>query len=209
MGLMLCWCGNDEVDRLPFLDDDGVARIEVICHGSVHGGECVSSTYKDPNAPLQPKSSDAGGLPLVHRLGVYDKLVETVDAVAEELRRPAEYGVVEHHFAYRYPDTYRDLGERFGHVATHGSKHYTLSAYLGLMLGNLSRQDLVLWLPSRGTGRWDYNDDISAWSSVEVGVSEPILSWADFATASGFDPQDWPAEEFLPAVGGDEPEVGQ
>lgn len=199
MTRLVCYCGNDEVETVPYLDDDGTPMLSVRCEGPAHGGERARSEYKDPDAPPPPKAM-APGAPLVHQLGVYDKLEDTVRGVSAEFSRPVEYGVVEHHFAYAYPETYRELGERFGHVATHGSKHYTLSAYLGLMLGNLTRQDRVRWWPTHGTGRWDYDADISGWSTLDIDRPGEMLSWAEFAGMKGFSPQDWPAREFLPEV---------
>ena len=184
-------CGEpSELKILRFFDDDGRARIRITCELIVHE-EPVVQEIDDPDIPRAAELTPTDGL--VHDLDLYTKLAEVIAG----LKQPAEYGVVEHHFAMAYPEDYRTLWRRYGHVATHGPKRYTLSAYLARMLGNLTRHGSVAHLPSTGTGRWAYDQDVSAWSHP-ARTNEPLLSWHEYATNSGIDPHDWPAAEQLP-----------
>lgn len=189
-------CGESKrVERRHFLDDDGKQKVELTCDLFVHE-EAVVHVFDDPDAP--PSSIGAGGEGLVHDLELYDKLVEIVYGFAS----PVEYGVVEFGFAGTYPGDYEALWRRFGHVHTHGSKRYTLSSYLGGLLGTLSREGSVSHLWTVGTGRWVYNDQVSAWSHP-ARADEPIVSWVDYASSEGIDPETWPPLSTFPRVTGE------
>ena len=184
-------CGaSSELEILRFFDDDGRARVRITCRLIVHE-EPVVQEIDDPDIPRASELTPADGL--VHDLDLYAKLEEVVAG----LKQPAEYGVVEHHFAAAYPDDYRTLWNRYGHVATHKSKRYTVSAYLARLLGNLTRHGSVAHLPSTGTGRWAYDQDVSAWSHP-ARTNEPLLSWHEYATTNNIDPNDWPATADFP-----------
>jgi hypothetical protein len=108
-------CGEaSDLEILRFFDDDGRARIRLTCTVIVHE-EPVVTELDDPAIPRASELTPADGL--VHDLDLYTKLEEIIAG----LRQPAEYGVVEHHFALAYPDDYRTLWNRYGHVATHGA----------------------------------------------------------------------------------------
>ena len=184
-------CGaSSELEILRFFDDDGRARIRITCRLIVHEQPVVQE-IEDPDIPRASELSPSDGL--VHDLDLYNKLEDVV----HRLDQPAEYGVVEHHFAMAYPDEYLTLWRKHGHVATHGSKRYTVSAYLSRLLGNLTRHGSVAHRSCVGTGRWAYNSGVSAWASPHR-ADQPILSWEDFARANGWDPHDWPAADQLP-----------
>lgn len=186
-------CGESErVTLRRFIGDDGVPRVELTCDTIVHG-EPVVALFEDPDLPKS--SIGAGGDALVHELELYAKLVEAVFAFDS----PVEYGVVEHVLAASHPDTYRELWDRHGHVETHGAKSYTLSVYLSSLLGTLSREGSLAHLTTEATGRWGYNDEISAWSHPDR-ADEPVLSWAAYAEQQGIDPDSWPATADLPKV---------
>ncbi|MDX1620322.1 MAG: hypothetical protein R3320_04990 [Nitriliruptorales bacterium] len=175
--------------------DDGTPQLLVRCR---QHDPPVEQLLDDPEAPAPPKrkSSTGGGdrdEPLVHQLGLYDKLAEVI----EQFDQPVEYGVVEYHFAYAHPEDYLKLYREFGHVHKDGPRKYSLSSYLSRLLGNLSRQDRVVHHPSVGTGRWAYNQDLSAWSPPGDAAGRPIRSWEDFARANDLDPEIWPALELL------------
>lgn len=103
------------------------------------------------------KAQPPASAPLVQKLGLYEKFT----AIVGRFDTPVEYGVVEYEFAYAHPDDYRTLCGRFGHRAIEQGREYTASAYLGRMLGNLWRHGKVRYPPTKGTGRWAYDTDIS------------------------------------------------
>jgi hypothetical protein len=185
-------CGeSSNVEVIPFLDDEGRAKIRLTCRLIVHE-EPVVQEFDDPSVPRGAQLTPADGL--VHDLDLYSKL----ETIVLGLEQPSEYGIVEHHFAYAHPDDYVTLWRRYGHVATHGSKRYTLSAYLSRLLGNLTRHGSIGHRGCRGTGRWAYNADISAWANPNR-ADGPLLTWAAFAKEHGWSPDAWPAVELLPA----------
>lgn len=184
-------CGESKkVELVPFLDDDGRPKVQLTCRLIVHEDPVVV-VYDDPTVPKASSLTPADGL--VHDLDLYDKL----ESVVMKLERPAEYGIVEHLFAHEYPHDYIALWRKFGHVATHGPRRYTVSAYLARLLGNLWRHGSVRYLPSHGTGRWANNDDISAWANPSR-ADHPIESWAEFSKRGGWDAGEWPATVLLP-----------
>ena len=185
-------CGEStNVETVPFIDDEGRAKIRLTCGLIVHE-EPVVIEFDDPSVPAAGDLTPASGL--VHDLDLYTKL----EAIVRSLPQPSEYGVVEHLFAHEHPDDYTTLWRRYGHVATHGPTAYTVSAYLSRLLGTLWREGAIAHRRCRGTGRWAYNATISAWADPNRSDG-PVLSWADFAQQQGWDPQSWPATALLPA----------
>lgn len=182
-------CGEQKRLQIVRFYDDG-PKVQLICEVIVHE-EPLVSVMDDPDAP----NLQAGEETLVGQLDLYAKLEETVAS----LNAAAEHGVVEHLFAERFPHDYQTLWERFGHVATHGSKHYTLSAYLGRLLGTMSQQGIVTHVPFHGTGRWAYDTDIGGWRHAST-RSEERVTWESFAVSRGIDPQEWPATADFPDV---------
>ena len=193
-------CGeSNKVEVEAYRDDSGRAKVRLTCRLVVHE-EPVVQVFDDPDVATGADLTPANGL--VHDLDLYTKLEDIVLG----LERPSEYGIVEHLFATAHSDDYVRLWRKFGHVATHGSKHYTLSSYLGALLGNLSRHGAVTYLPSHGTGRWAYNTDISAWANPSRSDG-PTLTWAQYAADGGWDRDSWPATELLPTHELDTPDA--
>lgn len=154
---MLCavCAEEDQLEVIRILADDATPQLLLRC---TRHRPPFEQTIDDPETPRP--SSHARGSPLrvvglVHQLNLYDRLAETVAT----FDRPVEYGVVEHHFAYAYPDDYRELYREFGHVHMDGSLRFSLSAYLSRLLGNLTRQGRVQHHQTMGTGRWSYNNE--------------------------------------------------
>jgi hypothetical protein len=196
------YCNECEwTSAAPGLSDEGSPLLVLRCDNDQHPHPPTWS-FPDPDvpAPAAAKTGSSGaGQPLVHQLGLYDKLVDVV----QRFDRWVEYGIVEHEFAHAYPDVYRELVHRMGHVATDGHKQWTASAYLARMLGNLTRTGDVVYRPSHGTGRWAYNSDISAWRPPQAADTSDVLSWAGYATEQGMDPDTWPALEGYVTEGND------
>lgn len=191
-GKLICpRCGEAKnVELLPFLDDDGRPKVQLTCRLIVHE-EPVVVIYDDPTVPKGSDLTPADGL--VHDLKLYDKL----ESIVMKLERPAEYGIVEHLFAHEHPDEYVTLWRRYGHVHTHGSRRYSVSAYLSRLLGNLWRHGSIAYMPTQGTGRWAYNADISAWANP-ARTDGPITTWVEFSEEGGWSPASWPAGSLLP-----------
>lgn len=186
-------CGERErVTLRKFIADDGRPQVELTCDTIVHG-EPVVALFDDPDLPSS--SIGAGGDSLVHELELYSKLI----GIIYDFDQPVEYGIVEHLLAERHRDVYTTLWERHGHVDTHGSKSYTLSAYVSSLLGTLSREGSLAHLTTEATGRWDYNAEISAWGHPDRADAE-VLSWASYAESQGIDPHTWPATADYPEV---------
>jgi hypothetical protein len=176
-----------EIER--FTTVDGRRRIRLVCHCIVHA-EPLIFEYDAPERSRRMRRPEGG---LVGELDLYAKLEEVVNG----LPSMAEHGVIEHLFAHAYPEDYVDLWRRFGHVATHGARKYTVTVYLGLLLGKLGRERAVARRSVPATGIWSYNTTISAvgpWRSKDGAA----LSWERFATEQGIDPNTWPAIGLLP-----------
>ncbi len=43
----------------------------------------------------------------------------------------------------------------------------------------------------KGTGRWRYNNPASYWAVAVAEPSTESLTWAEFATSAGLDPETW------------------
>lgn len=91
------------------------------------------------------------------------------------------------------------MADRWSHNVLPDSGAYTLSTYIALALGRLDRLGEVRYWPSHGTGRWEYDSDISAWSAPYIVSPEPMLTWEEFA-AELEDESEWPAARFMPAT---------
>jgi hypothetical protein len=184
-------CGESStVEVLPFLDDEGRAKIRLTCRLIVHEQPVVHE-FDDPSVPSAAELTPADGL--VHDLDLYTKLEDVVRG----LDGPVEYGIVEHRFAAEYPDDFLKLWRRYGHVGTHRSKRYTVSAYLSRLLGNLARHGVVAHQSCRGTGRWAYNSDVSAWANPSRAAG-PVLSWVQYADQHGWSHDAWPTIAVIP-----------
>lgn len=183
-------CGDyQDVEITRFTSADGTRMVQLVCRCIVHE-EPLEVLYATD--ALTPRASlpDGG---LVGELDLYAKLAEVVGG----LSAVSEHGVVEHHFAHAYPDDYVLLWRRFGHVATHGPLKYTVTKYLGMLLGTLGRERAFARRRVPATGIWSYNTTISAvgpWAMQDG----PVLSWEVFALQEGFDPNSWPAVALLP-----------
>jgi hypothetical protein len=144
------------------------------------------------------------GATLVSQMELYDKLLDSLDAAVAVVGGRVEYGIVEHHFAELYPDDYRTLHAKMGHISVDHPMKSTLSGYLAQLLGRLSGRDEIEYWPSHGTGYWNYNTTISSWS-LPGGASATTTSWAQYCGQLGCSQWAWPAARVL--LGADAPEV--
>lgn len=129
------------------------------------------STWLSPPPP--PADAEPSGI--AAELG----LAAEIPAVLKQFEgRWVEYGVFEHAYAISHPEDWADLMSRYSHTAVKG-KRYTVSAFLGAALGNLSRHGAVCFHPGPATGRWSYNSTISWWSLPPEPEWSGRLSWED------------------------------
>jgi hypothetical protein len=136
-----------------------------------------------------------GGTGIMAQLGVYDGIKEALG------RRPGEwleFAVLEHLYAEVDHEAYRELVERYGHVALKPDTH-TASWMLGRAAWALQGEgELVNRRMIRGTGRWSYLSPTHAWAVAGTPENAPIVTWEAFANEHGFDPQTHPAIDWRP-----------
>ncbi len=79
------------------------------------------------------------------------------------------------------PEDWHFLVDRYSHTAV-AAKRYTVSAFLGGVLGRLWRNGAVGGISGAATGRWSYNRTTGYWALFPEPDHDRRLSWAD----SGF-----------------------
>lgn len=151
-------------------DDVGTEFTCELVSGHVHHGP-----FTWAQAPEPPAGTHIGGL--AEELGL---AVELPAALKRYEGRWVEYGVLEAAYATAQPTDWAGLVARYGHTAIH-AKRYSASAYLGLILGQLSKNGAIELRFGPATGRWNYNSQVSY-----VALS-PAPDWDDKLTweASG------------------------
>lgn len=92
-----------------------------------------------------------------------------------------EYGILERAYALAHPQDWQFLMDRYSHTAV-AAKRYTVSAFLGGVLGRLWRRGVVASMTGEATGRWQYNRTTGYWALFPEPDRRHRLSWAD----SGF-----------------------
>lgn len=105
---------------------------------------------------------------------------------ARHLRRPApllqargpyvEYGVVEHRYATAHPDNYKHLVGLYSHTGFKKPIEYSASAFIGSAIGKLGRDGLLVRVPCRATGCWNYNGMLHGWALPPGPGSEEVLT---------------------------------
>jgi hypothetical protein len=116
-------------------------------------------------------------------LGLYDDLPACLAAGEPWV----EYGVVEYRYSKRRPTTYERLLRDYGHTRI-AHKPYTASAFIAAALGRLSDAGVVALQFGPATGYWSYNGTISYWALPPAPPTDALISWKDWATAAGLDP---------------------
>ncbi|WP_209716512.1 hypothetical protein [Marmoricola sp. OAE513] len=140
--------------------------------------ECTEPVHPDGHATyewladLSPAAADGLG-------GLADEL--SLGSVLPELVAGFgggwyEYGLVEKRYAETDPDGFDEMVRRWGHTARE-SKPYTASSYLAGTLGRLAREGAVAFRYGAGTGRWDYNSQISYWAVTPDADWDSRTTW--------------------------------
>jgi len=165
----------------PFHADDDVAGVHVsdevgwsfACH---RRGHPRPGPYSWLRAPEPPDLGEMNGIAADLELEV------SLPAALSEYRGTwVEYGVLERAFALANPEDWRFLMDRYSHTAV-AAKQYTVSAFLGGVLGRLWRRGLVGGIGGEATDRWSYNRTTGYWALLPEPDHDRRLSWAD----SGF-----------------------
>lgn len=131
-----------------------------------------------------------GGGGIMATLGVYDGIIE---ALAERPDQYLEFAVLEHLYARSNGTQYRELVERYGHVAIEPDTN-TASWMIGRAAWALQREgETRTKSMKKGTGRWDYLSPCHAWALPGVPDDAAILTWEDFALEQGFSSRSHPA----------------
>ena len=113
-----------------------------------------------------------------------------------------EYGIIEYRFKSRYPGLYRELIDAHGHREL-GDRSGTTSNYLGKRLGGLNREGAISTrIHTTHTGCWSYLSKATHAAGVPAPPEDRFLSWHDYATQEGLDPDVW----FLYSDGPDSPD---
>lgn len=184
-GRLICHgCGDDIAATQPG-DEAGVWLYECPACLDVDGQLTIELRV---DRPSQRGSRATSGV--MADLGVYDGILEALG------RRPGqwlEFAVVEHLYAQVEPLAYRELVERYGHVAIMPDTH-TASWMLGraawtLFHGNEVKSRRM----GRGTGRWAYLSSCRAWTLPTTPDAVETLTWEAFSLQEGFSPHSHPA----------------
>jgi hypothetical protein len=166
----------------PFHADDDVVGVPTgALDGSVRFTCARSKGHPEPGPHtwLRVPEPDEGSTGLDSYAAELGLAIELPAAVAVHAGTWIEYGLVERAYALRCPDDFTAIVNRYGHRAI-SPKRYTASAFLGGVLGTLSRVGTVLYHPGPATGRWSYNGTISWWTVPPAPDWESSrLSWED------------------------------
>ena len=165
----------------PFHADDDVAGVRVsdevgwafTCDRRGHPRPGPYSWLRPPEAP---DLGEMNGIAADMGLDV------SLPAALREYRGTwVEYGVLERAFAMANPEDWHFLVDRYSHTAV-AAKRYTVSAFLGGVLGRLWRNGVLGGISGEATGRWSYNRTTGYWALFPEPDHDRRLSWAD----SGF-----------------------
>ena len=167
-------------------DDDHLARITLA--PNLWQYTCSNARRHPDRAPYTWQSS--GGRPppepdggIAEEYGLYDDLPQCLIAGEPWV----EYGIVEHRYSQLRPKLYTEMVGRWGHTRQ-GPRRYTVSAFLGGTLGRLWSRGVVVGQERNATGYWAYNSSISYWALPPAPPVDHVLTYTDYATAIGLDP---------------------
>lgn len=151
--------------------------------------ECHNPTCSSFSWRTTPSHSNLDGRTgIAAEYGVHDDLLACIEPDDPFL----EYGIIEYRYARLRPDIYmNEFIPRWGHTCL-GPRRYTVSAFLASTLGSLLRSGELAWKGGPATGYWSYNHDVSYFTHRRTPLPDQLLSWNEFATARGEDPDQWP-----------------
>lgn len=182
MNPMCSWCASDE-----YIDDYDAERDEAWCTGPGHPEPRMFEPKKEAAARAAKEKALSGlSFGIAHELGLYEDLVEVL--------RPGQWmetGAVEYCYGVEHPEIYRQMLDRWGHVAQSPRK-YSVTSFIGSTLGQLSRWTNVTYRSGPGTGFFSYNRWVGYWTLEPVPDDAATTSWEVLARSEGLDPSGWP-----------------
>lgn len=89
-----------------------------------------------------------------------------------------EYGVLERAYALANPIPWAFLVDRYSHTAI-APKQYTVSAFLGGVLGRMWKNGTIAGHIGPATGRWHYNGTTGYWALHPEPPRDQVATWAD------------------------------
>ena len=149
---------------------------------------CTRNGHPDPGpyswlgAPAPSHVTEPGGLAV--EMGIPTELIAIIGG---HRGKWIEYGVIEAEYAKRNPTDFATLVERYGHTAI-AAKNYTVSSFLGGTLGQLGRNNEVIYHSGPATGRWSYNPEISWWTVAPEPDWTERTSWAELGKSMDYIP---------------------
>lgn len=171
--------GDESIAGVPTSAGDG--SMSFTCdrtRGHLHPGP-----YTWLHVPVAPETEESGG-------GVaaqFNLAIELTRALADFRGRWVEAGVLEWAYAKRCPENFAILVGMYGHTAIE-AKTYTVTSFMGRLLGDMSRLGQVTWHQGPATGRWSYNSEISYWALPPAPAWEDRLTWTEFGAAMDYVP---------------------
>lgn len=159
--------GDEAIRGRPLGDDAGTMEFTCARRGHPEDRLWVWTAVPEPLA-------SAGANGLAAELGLSSELPHAVATYGPVW---VEYGLIERAYAQARSDDFAELVTRYGH--THlGRFEYTVSKYLGGVLGQLARVGTLLYRGGPGTGRWSYNRIVGYYALPSTAPSwEDRLSW--------------------------------
>jgi hypothetical protein len=184
-----CFRAEDVTAETDYLTQEWVYT----CNGNDHGGQTFVWRKPVPittNAKVQRDGYFAD-------LGVHETLMTLIHEDDPWL----EYGVVEDRFRRKDPALYAKLVHEFSHSARNAirggpdenpARTHTVSMRLAQALSALAEEGLIASRIGPATGYWgSYLSKVSHWAPRPAPSAEKVLTWSNYATAAGLDPDTW------------------
>ena len=120
--------------------------------------------------------------------GILDDLYDPLLAVFVPGEPYIEYGIIEERLRATAHAVFAGHVHDAGHVAL-GAIRNTASNRIGMALGLLGARGKIVCRRAPATGGWSYNREVGFWALPPAEVGRPMLTWADYCTQIGRDPE--------------------
>lgn len=164
----ICHFHTDEWSTGRRLSD---GTVEHVC--SIVTGHPAEGSWTWIEVPAPPASGLGG---LAEELNLGHELPAALASLGDGW---FEFGLVERAYALRDPDGFARMVAQWSHTARREGVQYSASTYLGLTLGRLSKAGMLAYHADKGTGRWNYNADMSWWCLLPAAPWSERTSWVD------------------------------
>ena len=145
-----------------------------------------TNTPPNPSSRIPTEREERASIAVAHELVLHDDI--------PLLLSPDEWvetGAVEYRYGVAHPETYALMLDRWGHVAQSPRK-YTVTSFIGVTLGHLSRATNVTHQSGPGTGFFFFNSRVGYWMLEPVAEEMTVVSWELLAVPEGYAPDQWP-----------------